>query len=95
MEDAWFCVKDGGALVGTFDEPPEARRPAALEGKDVRNLFFIMEPDGEQLGQVSRLLSQGRCRPVVDSVWELEEYEKAFEEAGWWPCEGKVVVKIY
>ena len=93
-EDAWFCVKDGGALVSIF-EPPEGSRPAELEGKDVRNLFFIMKPDGEQLGQISRLLSQGRCRPVVDSVWELEEYEKAFERLDGGHAKGKVVVKVH
>ena len=94
LEDAWFCVKDGGALVSIF-EPPEERRSAELMGKDVRNLFFIMKPDGEQLGQISGLLSQGRCRPVVDSVWELEEYEKAFERLDGGHAKGKVVVKVH
>jgi NADPH:quinone reductase-like Zn-dependent oxidoreductase len=93
LEEAWFCVKDGGALVSIV-EPTEPRRPDGLETKDVKNLFFIMEPNGEQLGKISKLLSEGKCRPVVDSVWDLEEYQKAFERLDSGHARGKVVIKV-
>lgn len=93
LEEAWFCVKDGGALVSIV-EPTEPRRPDGLETKDVKDLFFAMEPNGEQLGKISKLLSEGKCRPVVDSVWDLEEYEKAFERLNGGHARGKVVIKV-
>jgi NADPH:quinone reductase-like Zn-dependent oxidoreductase len=93
LEEAWFCVKDGGALVSMF-EPPDLRKPAALEKKDVRSLFFIMEPNGEQLGEISKLIGEGICRPVLDSGWELEDYEKAFERLNGGHANGKVVIKV-
>jgi NADPH:quinone reductase-like Zn-dependent oxidoreductase len=93
LEDAWFCVKDGGALISIF-EPTGPRRPEGLEKKDVRDLFFIMEPNGEQLAKISKLLIGGKCRPVLDSVWGFDEYEKAFERLDGGHAKGKVVVKV-
>ena len=93
MEDAWFAVKDGGALVGIF-EPPEGRMPDELKEKVVRNNFFIMKPNGEQLAEIARLLDEGQCQPVVDSAWDFEDYGKAFERLDGGHARGKVVIKV-
>ncbi len=93
LEDAWFAVKDGGVLISVF-EPPEGRRPEGLKDKVVKNDFFIMKPNGEQLAEVSKLLDEGKCRPVVDSVWDFEEYKKAFERLDGGHARGKVVIKV-
>ena len=93
LKEAWFCVKDGGVLVSIV-EPPEMKKPDGLEGNDVKALFFIMEPKGEQLRKISKLLIEGKCRPVLDSVWEFEEYEKAFERLNGGHANGKVVIKV-
>lgn len=93
LEDAWFAVKDGGALIGIF-EPPEGRRPVELKGKVVKNNFFIMKPNGEQLAVISKLLDEGQCKPVVDSVWNFEDYAKAFEKLDEGHAKGKVVIKV-
>lgn len=93
LEQAWFCVKDGGTLISIVDLP-EARKLEGVEAKDVKSLFFIMLPKGEQLAEISKLLDKGKCRPVVDSVWKLEEFEKAFERLDGGHARGKVVVKI-
>jgi NADPH:quinone reductase-like Zn-dependent oxidoreductase len=93
LQECWYCVKDGGALISIF-EPPDGQRPEGLDARDVKNLFFIMEPNGEQLAEISKLLEHGKCRPNVDSVWSLEEYEKAFERSDGGHAKGKVVIKI-
>ena len=93
LEDAWFAVKDGGALVSIF-EPPEGRRPEVLKEKVVKNNFFIMKPNGEHLAKIARLLDKGQCKPVVDSVWNFEDYEKAFERLDGGHARGKVVIKV-
>lgn len=93
LEDAWFAVKDGGALIGIF-EPPEGRRPVELKDKVVKNNFFIMKPNGEQLAVISRLLDEGQCKAVVDSVWDFEDYEKAFERLDGGHARGKVVIRV-
>jgi NADPH:quinone reductase-like Zn-dependent oxidoreductase len=92
LEECWYCVRDGGALI-SISEPPEGRKPKHTE-KDVKNLFFIMEPDGKQLAEISKLLEEKACRPIVDSEERLEEYEKAFKRSDGGHTKGKVVIKI-
>jgi NADPH:quinone reductase-like Zn-dependent oxidoreductase len=91
LEDAWWCVRDGGSLIN-ISQPPEQMRPDDCASKDVRNHFFIMEPDGLQLEEISKLVDGGKCRPVVDSVWPLEKFEEAFERLDSGHAKGKVVL---
>ncbi len=97
LEESWYCVKDGGTLISIV-ETPETRRPDGWEQmerkKDLKSLFFIMEPIGSQLTEVSKLIDKGLCEPVVDSVWDLEDIEKAFERLNSGHPRGKVVVKV-
>jgi len=53
-----------------------------------------MTPDGQQLAEISRLLTEGKCEGVVDSVWDLEDYEGAFERLNGGHANGKVVIKV-
>ncbi|KAL9617822.1 MAG: hypothetical protein Q9160_007427 [Pyrenula sp. 1 TL-2023] len=92
LEECWYCVKEGGALISIV-EPPEGRRLEEL-GRNVRNLFFIMKPDGKQLAEITRLLEKGECQAVVDSVWPLEEYENAFNRLDGGHANGKVVIRV-
>ena len=93
LEDAWYAVKDGGALVGIF-EPPEGRRPGVLKEKVVKNNFFIMKPNGERLTEITRLLDEVLCKAVVGSVWDFEDCGKTFERLDGGHARGKVVVKV-
>lgn len=66
LEERWYAVKPGGTLVSIF-ETPEGREPDGLV-KEVDSLFFILEPSGQQLSQISQLLEDGKCRAVFDSM---------------------------
>lgn len=92
LGECWSAVKSGGTLISIF-EPPEGKRPEGLV-KEVNSLFFVMEPNGRQLAEVAKLLDEGKCRAVVDSVWTLEEYKKAFERLDSGHANGKVVIKV-
>lgn len=93
LEDAWYCIKDDGSLISIV-EPPEGRRPAELIASKAKSEFFIMRPDGHQLAEISKLLDEGQCRAVVDSVWGFEDYEKAFGRLNDGHARGKVVIKV-
>ena len=93
LKDTWYAVKEGGYLNSIF-EPPENKRPAELEDKAVKNKFFIMEPNGQQLAVITRLIDEGKCEGVVDSVWKLEEYDEAFKRLDSGHANGKVVIKV-
>ncbi|KAH0566259.1 hypothetical protein GP486_000334 [Trichoglossum hirsutum] len=93
LEQCWDCVKDGATLLSISDVP-EQRKPADSKAKDIRNYFFIMKPIGEQLEVVTGLLDKGVCKPVVDSVWDLEQYEEAFKKLDSGHARGKIILKI-
>jgi NADPH:quinone reductase-like Zn-dependent oxidoreductase len=93
LEDAWYCVKDGGSLISIVGHPEE-KKPEDMGKQDVKNLFFIMTPNGTQLAKISKLLDEGKCSVEVDSIWKLEEFEKAFERLDSGHARGKVVVNV-
>lgn len=93
LSDAWFAVKDGGKILGVNDVP-EGRRPKEEGPKNVTSHFFIMEALGWQLEQITGLIEKGEVRPVVDSVWDIEEFKEAFAKVDSGHSRGKVVIKI-
>ncbi|KAH8590649.1 hypothetical protein B0O99DRAFT_634350 [Bisporella sp. PMI_857] len=93
LEDAWWTVKDGGLLMSIF-QPPESARPQGYKGKDVKNFFFIMVPDGKNLAKVSKLLEEGKVKPNLDSVFPFEKFEDAFKRVEGGHAKGKVVIEI-
>jgi NADPH:quinone reductase-like Zn-dependent oxidoreductase len=93
LADAWWCVKDGGVLISIF-QPPEQVRPEGLGEKGVKDVFFIMEPNRDHLEPITRLVNEGKCRGVVDSVWPLEQFEAAFARLDGGHAKGKIILDL-
>ncbi|TPX25656.1 hypothetical protein DIZ76_011112 [Coccidioides immitis] len=94
LADAWNAVKDGGQLLSVC-EPPESRKPADCQAKDVTNRFFIMDAArGKDLARVTEFLENGKCRAFLDSVYEFNDFEAAFERVEGRHARGKVVIKV-
>jgi NADPH:quinone reductase-like Zn-dependent oxidoreductase len=91
LSDAWTCVKEGGVIVSVA-QPPESKRPESGVSAEVRQVWFIVEPNGSQLALVTSLIEAGRCNGVVDSVWAVVDWEKAFERLNGGHLQGKVVI---
>lgn len=53
-----------------------------------------MQPNGADLAQITKLVEEGKCHPIVDSVWRLEDYKEAFERADSGHAVGKVVIDL-
>jgi NADPH:quinone reductase-like Zn-dependent oxidoreductase len=62
--------------------------------KNLRAEFFVMEPLGWQLDEIATLVEKGEVRPIVDSVWKFEEYEKAFGIVEGGHARGKVIIRV-
>ena len=60
LGDAWYCVKNGGALISIV-EPPEEWRPDELKNKSVESEFFILSSNSQQLAELSRMADEGQC----------------------------------
>jgi len=93
LQDAWWVVKDGGTLISIV-QPPEEMKPGDLGQKDVINFFFIVEPIGADLEQITKGLEDKRFVPSLDSVYPLENFEEAFAKVESGKTRGKVVLDI-
>jgi NADPH:quinone reductase-like Zn-dependent oxidoreductase len=69
---SFASLKPGGALISTVAEPPTEQ--CAAHG--VRGARFMAAPVGSQLGEIARLLDEGR---VVVTVSETFAFDRAIE----------------
>ncbi len=82
---SWGVLRKGGRLVTIA---------ADAEGSDeqrVRDAFFIVEPNRNQLIDISRLIDTGVIRPVAGAVFPMENFRQAYEQK---PVRGKTVLSI-
>lgn len=93
LEEAWWTVKSGGTIVSIY-EPPEEKRPKDLVVEGVQSVFFIVEANGSQLKNITKMVEAGDCKPVVDSVWPVEKFEEAFARLDGGHARGKVVIEF-
>jgi NADPH:quinone reductase-like Zn-dependent oxidoreductase len=81
-------VRPGGRIVSVAEEPP------APQPEHVAAVYFVVEPSGEQLTGLTRLLDEGRLRPAVDAVFALADAPAAFARVQERGKRGKVVLEI-
>lgn len=93
LEDAWWCLRENGVIISIY-EPPEGKRPAEFAMPGVKDKFFIMEPSGADLAEITKLIDKGKCQPVVDSVWPLEQFQNAYERLDSGHVRGKVIFDL-
>jgi NADPH:quinone reductase-like Zn-dependent oxidoreductase len=91
MLDGWSGVAPTGAYISVV---PGFREPEGGKPEGVRSAFFIMEARGEELHGIGKFFEKGLLRATVDSVWGLEDFEKAFGKTGSGHARGKVVFKV-
>lgn len=78
-------VRPGGTLV-SVTAPPKVR-PA--EG---RAIYFVVEPNRDQLAELARWVQQGRLTPKVGSVRPLSEAREAFLRKQ--DTSGKTIIQV-
>ncbi|CEJ58890.1 hypothetical protein PMG11_07535 [Penicillium brasilianum] len=93
LEEAWWVVRDGGIILSIF-QPPNQVCPVDYGGQAVKDVFFVMEPSRKHLEQITKLVNEGKCRPMVDSVWPLEQFEEAFKRLDGGHSRGKIVFDL-
>ncbi len=75
---AYGSVRDGGRLV-TLSEPPGAE---LRQGRDVRDVFFVVRPDRGQLERLAALVDDGRLFVQVREARPLDEAAAAYADRG-------------
>ena len=101
LDTLWPALKPHGKLLTivppanmdfTFVPAPAPEAEGVEEG--VSGKFFIMHPDSKHLGEITKLVEEGKCRGVFDSVFSMEEYAEAFKRTDSGRAVGKVVIKV-
>lgn len=82
----------GGALLAR--SVGRARRVVSVAEDAEGANYFVVEPNREQLLELSRRADGGKLRPAIDSTYSLEQAEAAFVRVGERGKRGKVVLRV-
>jgi NADPH:quinone reductase-like Zn-dependent oxidoreductase len=87
---SWRVVREDGVVVSVVSPRPTEQAPRP----EVRFVWFIVEPSGEQLRQIGALLDAGQVRPVVYQVFPLAAARQAYDAGLHGHPRGKIVLSI-
>jgi NADPH:quinone reductase-like Zn-dependent oxidoreductase len=95
---AGATVVESGPVDLVFDtrggEVPAGERVVTIAEEMPGAIYFIVEPDHEQLTKLTALVDAGELRTEVDSVFPLTEARAAFERLASRGKRGKVVLEV-
>ena len=90
LDDSYGLLREGGRLV-TLSAPPDQE----LAGRyKVHAMFFVVEPDANELAGLAGMADTGRLRAVVSQTFPLAEGQRAFESGGRARRPGKTVLVV-
>jgi NADPH:quinone reductase-like Zn-dependent oxidoreductase len=90
-------VEDGAADL-VFDtvggELPVGERVVTIAAEAPGAVYFVVEPDREQLVELARLADADELVPAIDSTFPLEQARQAFDRVAARGKRGKVVLEV-
>lgn len=101
--DVVFDMLGGEAMNKSFSVLKKGGHLVSIKGQDTDDLaqkfgvsfdWFFMEPDGEMLGHLADLISEGTLKPVIDSTFDFEDVAKAYDHLADGHAVGKIVVTV-
>ncbi len=90
LERSPSVVRPGGRLISVASEPSQ-ERAAAL---GIKALYFVVEPNGQQLVELAKRVDGGQLRPAIDEVFLLVNARQAFERSLTTHPAGKIVLRV-
>jgi NADPH:quinone reductase-like Zn-dependent oxidoreductase len=87
---SWDVLRPGGVLIGVADPPP----PETAEAHRARGVYFVVEPNRDQLAELARLVDNGSLRPMIGRVFPLSEAAAAVITQRDSHIRGKVVIQV-
>jgi NADPH:quinone reductase-like Zn-dependent oxidoreductase len=93
-ERSWQVLKPTGILVSLPGPITESEAAVHVRRGGRRGLFFIVEPNREQLGNIAALIDSGAIRPVVAETIPLARAREAFERGVAGRTRGKLVLQV-
>jgi NADPH:quinone reductase-like Zn-dependent oxidoreductase len=90
MARSWPVLRSGGILVAIAEDPGGDHGGR----DDVRGVYFVVKPDGDQLRELAALVSSQRLRPAVSAVFGLADLPAAFRAQRPARAPGKVIISV-
>ena len=89
LERSLAVIRPGGRLVSVAEEPPRVGTEPKIE-----TVYFVVEPNRDQLVELAAIVDAGELRPAIDSVFPLSDARAAFERSLASGKRGKVVLRV-
>ena len=87
---SWRVLRPGGILISVAEPIPED----VPREHGVRGLYFIVEPDRDQLEEMAKLIDADSLKSIVAGTFPLAQAREAFELAGKGHTRGKIVLTV-
>ena len=91
LQRSWQVIRPGGTLVSVVSPQPSAD---VVQGHDVRFIWFVVQPNREQLVHIGSLIDEGMLRPIIDAVFPLAQARQAYELGAKGHTRGKIVLRV-
>jgi NADPH:quinone reductase-like Zn-dependent oxidoreductase len=91
LHRSWQVVKPGGVLLSVVSPRPSF---AEAKGHGVRPVWFVVQPNREQLVRIGALIDEGKLRPIIDTVLPLSQARQAYEQGEKGHTRGKIVLRV-
>ena len=91
LQRSWQVVKPGGVLVSVVSPRPSF---AEAQAYNVRPVWFVVQPNREQLVRIGTLIDEGKVRPIIDTVLPLSQARQAYEQGAKGHTRGKIVLRV-
>jgi len=90
LANSFKVLKKGGAVISIKGQDTDGL--ATKYG--VRFESFFMSPDGKMLAELGALISQGIVKPVIDSVFPMDQAAAAYDRLATGRAVGKIVISV-
>jgi len=93
-ERSWQVLKPSGMLISLPGPIPEREAAAHNKRGGRHGVFFVVQPNREQLGKIAALTDSGAIRPVIAETIPLAKARQAFERGVASHTRGKLVLQV-
>jgi NADPH:quinone reductase-like Zn-dependent oxidoreductase len=90
LKRSFDVVKPGGTIVSIKGDAPSG----LADERGVTFHAFFMEPNGDQLAEIAKLITDGTVRPVLDSTFPLDDVAAAYHHGRSGNANGKIAIAI-
>lgn len=90
LNNSFKVLKKGGALISIKGQDTDG----LAQKHGVRFESFFMSPDGKMLTELGALISDGIVKPVIDSVFSMDQASAAYDRLATGRAVGKIVISV-